>query len=63
MSEPLGAGFEEPVDRNGAFPRLGDEQRARLRAVGELRAVEPGEVLFHEGEAPATTSSWSRRVR
>jgi thioredoxin reductase (NADPH) len=51
VSEPLGAGFDEPVDRNGAFPRLGDEQRARLRAVGEARAVGPGEVLFHEGEA------------
>jgi thioredoxin reductase (NADPH) len=49
--EPLGAGFQETVDRNGAFPRLGDEQRARLRAVGEVRQVRPGEVLFREGEA------------
>jgi thioredoxin reductase (NADPH) len=51
MSEPLGTGFEEPVNRNGAFPRLGDEQRARLRAVGRVRKVEPGEVLFREGDA------------
>ena len=50
MAEPLGAGFEEPVNRNGAFPRLGDEQRARLRAVGTVRAVESGEVLFREGD-------------
>ncbi len=51
MGEPLGAGVEEPVDRNGAFPRLGDDQRARLRAVGDVREVESGEVLFREGEA------------
>lgn len=50
MSEPLGAGFEEPVNRNGAFPRLDDEVRARLRAAGEVRKVEPGEVLFREGD-------------
>jgi thioredoxin reductase (NADPH) len=47
---PLGAGVEEPPDRNGAFPRLGEEQRAKLRTVGTLRTVKPGEVLFHEGE-------------
>jgi len=51
MSEPLGTGFEEPVNRNGAFPRLGDEQRARLLAVGSVRKVESGEVLFREGDA------------
>ena len=50
MAEPLVAGFEEPVNRNGAFPRLGDEQRARLRAVGTVREVESGEVLFREGD-------------
>ena len=51
MDQPLGAGFEEPVNRNGAFPRLGEEQRARLRAVGTVRQVESGEVLFREGDA------------
>jgi thioredoxin reductase (NADPH) len=51
MAEPLGAGFEEPVNRNGAFPRLGEEQRARLRAIGTVREVESGEVLFREGDA------------
>jgi CRP-like cAMP-binding protein len=50
VSEPLGAGIEEPPDRNGAFPRLDEDQRARLLAVGELRQVESGEVLFAEGD-------------
>ena len=50
MNAPLGAGFEEPVNRNGAFPRLGDAQRARLRAVGTVRTVASGEVLFREGD-------------
>jgi thioredoxin reductase (NADPH) len=49
--EPLGAGMAEPIDRNGAFPRLTEEQRARLRAVGSTREVTPGEVLFRDGEA------------
>jgi thioredoxin reductase (NADPH) len=48
--EVLGLGVEEPVNRHGAFPRLGDEQRARLRALGTVRTVEAGEVLFREGE-------------
>ena len=50
MTEPLGIGLEEPPDRNGAFPRLNDDQRARLLAVGELRKVVPGEVLFTDGD-------------
>ncbi len=49
--EPLGAGMAEPLDRNGAFPRLNAEQRGRLRAVGRVRAVESGEILFREGDA------------
>lgn len=51
MSELLGAGLEEPPDRNGAFPRLSEDQRARLRAVGSVRPVEPGDILFSEGDA------------
>jgi thioredoxin reductase (NADPH) len=51
MTEPLGAGIEEPEDRQGAFPRLSDEQRARLRRLGRVRKVEAGEVLFHAGGA------------
>ncbi len=50
MTEPLGIGLDEPPDRNGAFPRLDDDQRARLLAVGELRTVVPGEVLFKDGD-------------
>src|SRR5437868_829974 len=51
MSEPLGFGMEEPANRQGAFPRLEDDQRARLRTAGRVRAVEPGEVLFRDGDA------------
>ena len=51
MAEPLGAGVEEPPDRNGAFPRLSEEQLARLRPAGTVRAVESGDVLFAEGDA------------
>jgi thioredoxin reductase (NADPH) len=43
--------MDEPLDRDGAFPRLDSEQRARLRAAGEVRAVAPGDVLFREGDA------------
>jgi thioredoxin reductase (NADPH) len=50
VTEPVGIGVEEPPDRNGAFPRLNDDQRARLLAVGELRKVVPGEVLFTDGD-------------
>ncbi len=50
MTEPLGLGVEEPPDRNGAFPRLDDEQRARLRAIGTVRSTTAGEVLFREGD-------------
>jgi thioredoxin reductase (NADPH) len=50
VTEPLGVGVEEPPDRNGAFPRLDDAQRARLLAVGELRKVVQGEVLFKDGD-------------
>jgi thioredoxin reductase (NADPH) len=42
--------MEEPSDRDGAFPRLSDEQRERFRKLGEVRAVRPGDVLFREGD-------------
>src|SRR3954462_2390247 len=51
VSEPLGAGREEPADRHGAFPRLDADQRARVRAAGTVRAVASGDVLFREGDA------------
>ncbi len=50
MSEPLGIGIEERAESDGAYPRLTEPQRARLRALGKVRAVSPGEVLFREGE-------------
>jgi thioredoxin reductase (NADPH) len=50
MSEPVGAGVQEPPDRNGAFPRLDDDQRARLRAIGEVLPISPGDILFAEGD-------------
>jgi len=50
VTEPLGIGLEEPPDRNGAFPRLNDDQRARLLAAGDMRKVVPGEVLFKDGD-------------
>ena len=48
--EPLGFGIEEPVNRHGAFPRLDDEQLARLRMVGDIVKVQRGDVLFREGD-------------
>jgi len=50
VSEPLGAGMEEPADREGAFPRLGARHLARLRDAGTIRPVVSGEVLFREGD-------------
>ena len=48
--QQVGAGVEETVDRDGAFPRLDKDQRARFRELGRVRAVEPGEVLFAAGD-------------
>jgi hypothetical protein len=53
---PLGAGVEEPPNRNGAFPRLDESQPARLLEVGVLREVEVGEVLFARARIPTTSS-------
>jgi thioredoxin reductase (NADPH) len=49
---PVGVGEPETPDRRrlGAFPRLDEDQRARFRALGRVRKVEPGDVLFAEGE-------------
>ena len=49
-TQPIGAGEPETVDRDGAFPRLDEDQRARLRELGRVRTVEPGEVLFAAGD-------------
>jgi thioredoxin reductase (NADPH) len=47
---PLGYGMEEPTNRDGAFPRLTDEQLEPLRAVGEVVPVRSGDVLFQAGD-------------
>src|SRR3989442_798367 len=41
----------ETADREGAFPRLNDEQLARLRKLGRVHKIESGEVLFAAGDA------------
>ena len=41
---------EETPDLQGAFPRLSDAQIAELDAQGQRRAIQPGEVLFAEGD-------------
>src|SRR5919202_5259928 len=46
----MGAGVSEAVNRNGAFPRLSEDQRTRLRSLGRLRRVGRGEVLFAAGD-------------
>jgi thioredoxin reductase (NADPH) len=43
--------MEETPDRDGAFPRLSEEQIARLSVHGERRRTEEGEVLFRAGDA------------
>jgi thioredoxin reductase (NADPH) len=40
----------ETPDFLGAFPRLTDEQIAALETVGERRRVQPGDVLYREGD-------------
>jgi thioredoxin reductase (NADPH) len=49
----IGAGAEETPDRDGAFPRLEDDQLERFRTLGRVRKVEPGEVLFAAGDQDA----------
>src|SRR5213592_1751824 len=49
-AEPVGAGVPETAERDGAFPRLDDDQRARFRELGKVRDVEPGDVLFAAGD-------------
>ena len=40
----------ESPDLYGAFPRLSDEQIKALEMVGERRRVQPGDVLYREGD-------------
>ena len=41
---------EETADLQGAFPRLSDAQIAALGAQGQRRPIQPGDVLFAEGD-------------
>ena len=41
---------EETPDLQGAFPRLSDAQIAALDAQGQRRPIQPGEILFAEGD-------------
>ena len=51
VAGPPGIGLPETPDRDGAFPRLDEEQRERFRRLGVVRAVNPGDVLFAAGES------------
>ncbi|WP_413755862.1 FAD-dependent oxidoreductase [Streptomyces sp. MMBL 11-3] len=44
------AAFRETPDVEGAYPRLTEEQTARLAEHGQRRSVAPGDVLIREGE-------------
>jgi thioredoxin reductase (NADPH) len=48
--QPIGYGIEEPVNRDGAFPRLSDDLLERFRGIGERYSVSSGDVLFQEGD-------------
>ena len=50
IGEVIGVGEPETAEQDGAFPRLDENQMARFRELGEIRSVEPGEVLFRAGE-------------
>jgi len=41
---------EDPFDRDGAFPRLGEDLLAVLERAGRRRSLADGEILFHAGE-------------
>jgi thioredoxin reductase (NADPH) len=41
---------ETPQDTDPMFPVLDDAQTARLRAFGEERKVQPGEIVFDQGD-------------
>jgi thioredoxin reductase (NADPH) len=44
------ADLPETPDRDGAFPRLSDEQIASLERCGERRRTQEGDVLFRQGD-------------
>jgi thioredoxin reductase (NADPH) len=50
MAEPLGIGIDVRAESDGAYPRLTEKQRERLRGLGKVRSTSPGDVLFREGD-------------
>jgi thioredoxin reductase (NADPH) len=50
MAERLSDPVEETFDRDGAFPRLTDEQLAILERAGERRQLAVGDLLFRSGD-------------
>jgi thioredoxin reductase (NADPH) len=50
MNDRVPDRVEETFDRDGAFPRLTEEQFAILDAAGERRSLAVGEILFRPGD-------------
>src|SRR5258707_10577722 len=50
MAQHVTDSVEETFDRDGAFPRLTEEQLAVLERVGERRPLVAGEILFGPGD-------------
>jgi thioredoxin reductase (NADPH) len=50
MTPAEASALEETPDTYGAYPRLTDHQMAALASVGTRRRVQPGDVLYREGE-------------
>ena len=50
MSLDSTASVEETPDVNGAYPSLSEQQLSALASVGEERPVQPGDILYREGE-------------
>src|SRR6476646_6779842 len=46
----LPSGLTETPDRQGAFPRLSDEQVETLSRIGQRQPTQQGEVLYAYGE-------------
>jgi thioredoxin reductase (NADPH) len=50
MAEHVSDPVEETFDRDGAFPRLTEDQLAILDRAGERRTLVPGDILFRPGD-------------
>jgi hypothetical protein len=47
--------------QSSAFPTLADDQIAFLMRYGEVRKIEPGQVLFREGDSRSTNAALCQR--